>query len=624
MSSNGVLPEFDILNFMDRLEVVKELATEYHCTCPACGDGGFKIDKRSGKYAAFKCDCTNAQIREAIRPLSEAFEEHAPSKPVRPKAERKWEYRDRQGKPLVAVKRIDDGNGGRKIMQGHWDGDRYKPGCPAEVRPDIPIYRYSDVQKAISDGEPFVFWVEGEPCADALWGLGIPATTSIGGCEGLERYGNYRDDLQGVQVVLCPDMDLAGLKYAEKVQGLYPDALWCYAFPDSAWWDKVPQKGGLDIADWVDQGATRDQILEAIGDKRKPVALTDDDKKAGEIEALVRAYLGEPNAAKRALLKTRLLRDYGLPRPELKDLEQAYAPLPEIKLRHISGPSTDYEISLLDVIEKKATGEIEAGIPTGFTDLDRRLRGVRRKKLYLIAGRPSDGKSALAENIALNVAKATQRAGKTDPVVIFSPEMTHDEWKERALAIESGIDSGRIAAGMIADHEWGPLAQHYATVDSLPVFIDDSTGITVEYMQRSCEWMQENHGLPSMVIVDYLSLVSADGTSSNNRVQEISHIARQLQKMAKALNVPLFVLSQLSRALMGRNDKRPVLSDLRESGELEQVADVVMMLYRDEEHNPDTLDKGITEVILRKNRQGSKGTVKLLFEAEFTRFRDIA
>jgi len=124
--------------------------------------------------------------------------------------------------------------------------------------------------------------------------------------------------------------------------------------------------------------------------------------------------------------------------------------------------------------------------------------------------------------------------------------------------------------------------------------------------------------------VDYLSLVSADGTSSNNRVQEISHIARQLQKMAKALNVPLFVLSQLSRALMGRNDKRPVLSDLRESGELEQVADVVMMLYRDEEHNPDTLDKGITEVILRKNRQGSKGTVKLLFEAEFTRFRDIA
>jgi replicative DNA helicase len=623
-STNGVLPEFDILNFLDKLEITKELPREYHCQCPACGDGGFKIDKTTGKYSAFKCECSNQQIREAIRPLKAAFEEHVPAKPIRPKSERKWEYRSRDGKPLVAVKRTDDGKGNRKIMQGHWDGNKYKPGCPKELRAEIPIYRYSDVQKAIADSEPFVFWVEGEPCADALWDIGIPATTTIGGCEGLGRYGSYENDLAGIKVVLCPDMDAAGLKYAMKVQRLYPDSLWCYPYPESGWWDKLPEKAGLDIADWIADGANRESVLAGIGEQRQPKQVDEDfEAKAIALESLVHQYTAEQSPIKKALLKTRILKEYGIGRTELKELEAEYASVPEFRIRHISDPSTEHELSLLQVIEQKSLGEIERGIPTGFVDLDSIVQGLQRKRLYLVAGRPSDGKSALTENIALNIAKTNHKAGKKNPIVIFTPEMTNDEWKERALSIETSIDSHRISSGRIADHEWLKLVEHYEFIDELPIFTDDSTGIGVKYIEQCCEWITETHGLPSLVVIDYLSLIKPS-TASGNRVQEVSQIARELQEAAKRINAPLFVLSQLSRALTGRNDKRPILSDLRESGELEQVADVVMMLYRDEEHNPDTMDRGITEVIVRKNRQGPKATAKLLFEPQYTRFRNLA
>lgn len=617
-NGNGVLPEFNILDHMDGLNIVKDLPGEYHCQCPACGDGGFKIDKKNGKFAAFKCECSTSQIREAIRPLAQAFEEYAPSKPKRPEQTRRWEYRDRQGDRLVAVKRIDKGDGTKQITQGHWDGGKYATGCPKEIRSQIPIYRYTEVRAAIEAGQTTVFWVEGEPCADALWSLGIPATTSIGGSAGLHRYGDYSTDLAGADVVLCPDMDTVGVDYSEAVAELYPAAQWCYAFPDSPWWDRLPANGGLDVADWVEQGATAEQVLAAVGPCRKqPESATPDlDQQAADLEALVSQFANEGSPAKRALLKAKILADFRIGRTELAELEAEFKAPPPLSFHHISAPSLEHECDYLQALEKKASGEIEPGLSTGYRDLDGKLMGMKPQKLYFIAGRPSMGKSALAENIILNAAKQ----GAT--VLTFTMEMPIDEWKDRATAIYTGIDTNRIASGRIEVEEWPLVAAAIAQYSELPIFMDQTPGVTVAHMRRTVEAMTRECGAPQMIVIDYLSLLRPD-VGNNNRVQEVSAIARDLQVFAKEMSCPVVVLSQLSRDLANRADKRPVLTDLRESGEIEQVADVVLMIHREEEYDQNTEDRGIAEVIIRKNRQGAKGTVRLLYESHCVRFKDL-
>jgi KaiC/GvpD/RAD55 family RecA-like ATPase len=617
-NGNGVLPEFNILDHLESLTVIKELGSEYHCSCPACGDGGFKIDKASGKYAAFKCECSNAAIREAIRPLSQAFEEYAPAKPVRPEQVRKWEYRDRNGKPLVAVKRIDNGDGTKQITQGHWDGTKYANGCPPEIRSQIPVYRYADVRAAIGSGKATVLWVEGEPCADALWSLGIPATTSIGGSSGLRRYGDYSADLAGANVVVCPDMDKTGMAYAEAVAEMYPTAQWCYAFPDSPWWERLPGNGGLDIADWIDKGATAEQVLSAVGPRRKPKGepTIDLDQQAADLEAIVNQYANEQSPVRRALLKARILADFRIGRTELAELESEFKAPPPLSFHHISAPSIEYGCDYLQVLEQKASGEIAPGLSTGFRDLDGKLMGMKPHRLYFIAGRPSMGKSALAENIILNA--ANQGAS----VLTFTMEMPIDEWKDRATAIYTGIDTNRIASGRIEENEWPLVTEAIAQYNELPIFMDQSPGVTVDQMRRTVDALSKSCGAPQMIVVDYLSLVRASAPNQN-RVQEVSAIARDLQVFAKEVACPVVIVSQLSRDLAGRADKRPVLTDLRESGEIEQVADVVLMIHREEEYDENTEDKGIAEILIRKNRQGAKGTVRLLYESHCVRFKDL-
>ena len=190
---------FNILDHLDKLEVVKETNTEYHCKCPSCGDGGFKVNKHSGKYFAHKCGCMDtAEGKKAV------ISAIAPRKSIRPKQKRVWEYPDRNGNPLVRVIRIDDGKGGKpKRWQESWDGEKWVKGLKGVKREDIPIYKYKEIREAIAAGE-IIFIVEGEPCCDALWKLGITATTNIGG--GDKWKPSDTKDLAGASVVLCPDL----------------------------------------------------------------------------------------------------------------------------------------------------------------------------------------------------------------------------------------------------------------------------------------------------------------------------------------------------------------------------------------------------------------------------------
>ena len=268
-------PSFKILNYLDRIEIVKKTPGEYHCKCPVCGDGGFKIDRATGKYNAFKCGCATEEIREAIRPWSEVLEESkANQKTVRPRQYREWIYCDRQGNSLIKVCRFDDGEGGKpKRWQEHWNGQKWVTGLKGIKRANIPIYRYQEIREAIAQGKT-IFIVEGEPCADALWNLGIPATTNIGG-SGKWRESDTADLEDAQKIVLCPDRDQPGVKHMEARASQIPNAKWLYPIPNSPLWkQELPENKGLDIFDWItEDGATKEDILAAIEEQPRQLNL---------------------------------------------------------------------------------------------------------------------------------------------------------------------------------------------------------------------------------------------------------------------------------------------------------------------------------------------------------------
>lgn len=221
-------------------------------------------------------------------------------------------------------------------------------------------------------------------------------------------------------------------------------------------------------------------------------------------------------------------------------------------------------------------------------------------------------------NIARNIA-----AFHKFPIAVFSLEMSKEQLVYRLLSSEAQIESGRLRSGRISQNEWEPLGHAISVLSQLPVFIDDTPNISVTEMRSKCRRLQaEQGGALGLVLVDYLQLM--EGSGSDNRVQELSKVTRSLKGLARELQVPVIALSQLSRGVESRTNKRPMMSDLRESGSIEQDADLIMMLYRDEYYNPDTPDRGIAEVIITKHRNGPVGTIKLLFEPQFTRFRNLA
>jgi len=255
------------------------------------------------------------------------------------------------------------------------------------------------------------------------------------------------------------------------------------------------------------------------------------------------------------------------------------------------------------------------GMSTGMRDLDKKINGLNKSDLLLVAARPAMGKSAFALNLALNVAK---KYNKT--VAIFNLEMSREQLAMRLLSIESFVDGQKMATGKLTEEEWSKLSMASVSLSQTDIRIDDNPSITVAEMNAKCRRL-DNLG---MVVIDYLQLMNGSGYSKggDNRVNVVSEISRSLKIMAKELNVPVICLSQLSRGPESRTDKRPMLSDLRESGAIEQDADEVLFLYRDEYYNENTEDKGIAECIVSKNRHGEVGTVKLQWIPQFQTFTD--
>ena len=263
--------------------------------------------------------------------------------------------------------------------------------------------------------------------------------------------------------------------------------------------------------------------------------------------------------------------------------------------------------------ELAASDEALPGLSTGLYDLDSKINGLGNSDLFLVAARPAMGKSSLAMNIAVNVAKKYPKT-----VCVFNLEMSREQLAMRLLSGESFVDSQKLATGKLSDEEWNKLAVGAASLSQTDIRIDDNPSITVAEMNAKLRRV-DNLGL---VVIDYLQLMNSSGygKTSDNRVTAVGEISRSLKIMAKELNVPVICLSQLSRANESRTDKRPMLSDLRESGAIEQDADVVVFIYRDDYYNPDTTEKNVAEIIIAKNRHGETGTVKVQWLPEYTTF----
>ncbi len=283
-------------------------------------------------------------------------------------------------------------------------------------------------------------------------------------------------------------------------------------------------------------------------------------------------------------------------------------------------PIKQVVLNALDKIEKasKSKGTV-TGIPTGFIDLDYKLSGLQPADLILVAARPSMGKTAFVLNIAQYVAFKKDKCA-----AIFSLEMSKEQLVNRLFSLESQVDAQALRTGNMKDSDWEKLIEGAGIIGKSHLIIDDTPGISVSELRSKCRKYKLEHGL-DIIIIDYLQLMSGSvGGRSESRQQEISEISRSLKALARELNVPVIALSQLSRAVESRPDKRPMLSDLRESGAIEQDADVVMFIYRDEYYNKDSEFKKQAEIIIAKQRNGPVGTVHLAWLGEYTKFANLS
>ncbi len=276
----------------------------------------------------------------------------------------------------------------------------------------------------------------------------------------------------------------------------------------------------------------------------------------------------------------------------------------------------------LNVLEKieiaSKTKDTVTGIPTGFIDLDYKTSGMQPSDFILIAARPSMGKTAFVLNLVDYVAVKKRR-----PCMIFSLEMSKEQLVNRMLAMESNVDSQKLRTGTLTDADWDAVVEGIGVIGNSTLTIDDTPGISIGELRSKCRKKKLEDGL-DLVIIDYLQLMSGSGRNNDNRQQEISEISRSLKALARELNAPVIALSQLSRACETRTDHRPMLSDLRESGAIEQDADVVMFLYRDDYYNKDTDNPNVAEVIIAKQRNGPIGTINLVWMPEYTKFANMA
>ena len=266
--------------------------------------------------------------------------------------------------------------------------------------------------------------------------------------------------------------------------------------------------------------------------------------------------------------------------------------------------------------EREANKGQLSGVNTGFADLNSLTSGFQKSDLMILAARPAMGKTSLALNLAENVALKAEK-----PVAIFSLEMSKEQLVQRLLCSRAEVDSSRVRSGQLHAEDWEKLGQAMAELGEAPIYIDDSAGVTVMELRGKCRRLQAQCGGElGLVVIDYLQLI--EGRSNDNRINQISEISRGLKLIAREINVPVLALSQLSRAVESRNDKRPMLSDLRESGSIEQDADIVMFIYRDDYYNDESEKAGIADIIIAKQRSGPTGVIELLFQNNITKFKN--
>jgi replicative DNA helicase len=265
-----------------------------------------------------------------------------------------------------------------------------------------------------------------------------------------------------------------------------------------------------------------------------------------------------------------------------------------------------------------------SGLQTGFTRVDAMTAGMHPGDLIIIAGRPGMGKTSFALNIAVNASHSRLGTDKNAGVAVFSLEMPKDQLVKRMLASEARVDSSRMRTGQVHRDDWQNLAQAAGTLSDLPIFIDDTAGLTIMELRAKSRRIMSEHGL-GLIVIDYLQLMRS-GTKNDSREQEISEISRNLKGLAKEMGIPVIALSQLNRGVesRGNKDKRPQLSDLRESGAIEQDADTIWFVYRDEVYNRESMDLGIAEIIIGKQRAGPTGTCKVRFFNQYTRFDNLS
>jgi len=282
--------------------------------------------------------------------------------------------------------------------------------------------------------------------------------------------------------------------------------------------------------------------------------------------------------------------------------------------RHIK----DVLVQTYDNIEllHSRKGDI-TGVPTGFRDLDLITAGFQRNDLIIVAARPSVGKTAFALNVAQNVATKTE-----ENVAIFSLEMAAEQLVMRMLCAEGNIDAQILRTGALSSEDWRKLTMAMGSLSNAGIFIDDTPGIRVNEIRSKCRRLKQEYGL-GMIMIDYMQLIAGSGNSKENRQQEVSEISRSLKALARELEVPVVALSQLSRGVEQRQDKRPMMSDLRESGSIEQDADIVSFLYREDYYDKETENQNMIEIIIAKQRNGPTGTVTLAFVKEFNKFVNI-
>jgi len=300
----------------------------------------------------------------------------------------------------------------------------------------------------------------------------------------------------------------------------------------------------------------------------------------------------------------------------VNDAEKAVFAVSERRLTRQISPIRQVLSEYYDRIDYLARHRDEMiGVPTGFIDLDRLLGGMQPSDLLIIAGRPGQGKSGFCLSVARNAAQIHRKH-----VALFSLEMSNEQVVQRLLAQETSIDSQRLRLGMVRDEEWPLFTQAVSVLSETQMYLDDTPALTPLQLYTKCRRLDMEIKL-DLIIVDYLQLMTGD-ERTENRVQEVSFISRSLKTLARELRVPVLAAAQLSRAVEQRSDKKPILSDLRESGSLEQDADVVLFIYRPDTYDSDTLKQNVAEIVVSKHRNGPVGTVELVFRRDLAKFEN--